>query len=243
MESKKVLISVENHIMTIKLNNPEDKNRCDRFMYAEIANAVNEAVDNDDVYVVIFTGDRDNFSTGGRIDATKGEEENALYIESLGKYNDAWARLNKPLIAAIEGDCLAGGFSDSSRADIAIARRGVKFALPEILRGGFPCMVQIPIVDVIPKKKLLPMLFTGEAFEADDAEKCGLITKAVDDADFWPTVMHYAETIAKMPRDLMEVGRETYYGFKSRPEAERKEYGQGQLAKILRLQAKYQKEV
>lgn len=243
MEEKKVQISVENHIMTIKLNNPEDKNRCDRFMYIDIANAVDEAENNDDVRVIIFTGDRNNFSTGGRIDATGSDDEKRLYIESLGVYGDAWNRLTKPLIAAIEGDCLAGGFSDASRADIAVARKGVKFGLPEIRRGGFPCMVQIPIIDVIPKKKMLPMLYTGELFEAEEAEKCGLITCVADDEEFWPTVMRYAETIASMPQDLIQVGRETYYGFKSRKESERTEYGQQQLAKILELQSKYQREV
>lgn len=242
MQEKKVIVTNENGVMTIKLNNPEDKNRCDRFMYVEIAEAVKLAAQSPDVKVVIYTGDKQNFSTGGRIDATGADEEKELYIKALGDYGDAWNMLTKPVIAAIEGDCLAGGFSDAARADIAVARKGIKFALPEIKRGGFPCMVQIPIIDVIPKKKLLPMLYTGEGFSAEDAEKCGLITCAVSDEEFWPTVMHYAEVIASMPQELIEVGRETYYGFAARQPGERQAYGQGQLAKILNLQSKYQTE-
>ena len=100
-------------------------------------------------------------------------------MKALDDSNTAWANFNKPLIAAVEGNCFAGGHSIVAKADIAVARKGVLFGFPEILRGAFPIMVQVPLVNLIPKKKFLAQLFTGDNITAEEAERCNLLMPSV----------------------------------------------------------------
>ena len=134
------------------------------------------------------------FCSGADLATTLGkEEEDGLsgarnYAELLKKM----ARFGKPLIARVNGPCLAGGMGLMLSCDIAIARNDVFFCTPEVNVGIFPMMVGALLYRNVNRKKAIDMVLTGRRIPATDAENMGLITQAVEperlDEEVWKTL-------------------------------------------------------
>lgn len=211
MESQKpCIVTVENHTMMIKINRPEDANRIDTESMRLIAAALDEANLRQDIKCIVLTGDRNNFCCGGRVDPFCSQEEKDAYSESLCDMQRKIMHTNAPVVAAVEGNCIAGGNDLLACADIAVAREGVMFGFPEITYGAFPVMVMINTIDIIPRKKLLPYFYTGELFDAQAALSYGMLTEVVSGEEFWPAVQRYVDAIVRQPLKTLALGRRAY---------------------------------
>jgi enoyl-CoA hydratase len=89
----------------------------------------------------------------------------------------------KPLIARLDGAVRAGGLGLVGACDIAVARRGVTFALTEVRLGLAAAMISLTIMSRMPERAAARYLLTGDTFDADAAVTAGLITTATDDLD------------------------------------------------------------
>ena len=78
---------------------------------------------------------------GGRVPQHATPEIKKAHTDSVTRSNQVMAKINKPLIAAVNGECSAGGMSILLNADIAVAVKDAKFGFSEALRGGFPAMI------------------------------------------------------------------------------------------------------
>ncbi|MDD3251707.1 MAG: enoyl-CoA hydratase/isomerase family protein [Lachnospiraceae bacterium] len=237
-----ILVEIKDHVMTITINRPEDKNRIDRYTCDEISKALGTVNQNPDINVVVITGNHDYFCTGGRVDATAGQDEQDKYIKAVADMQKALRGVAVPLIAAVEGDCTAGGHNIVIQSDIAIGRKGTIYGFPEVKRGGFPMFSMLNVIDTIPKKKLLYACYTGETYTAEDAVEYGVLTYAVEEEEFWPTVLEVVDQIKTKPRDLISIGRSAYYAMNSMDDEERNRYAKGALVDVLEAQSRYQKE-
>lgn len=237
-----VIVDIRDHVMTITINRPEDKNRIDRHTCDRISEALNSVNTNPDVNVVVITGNHDYFCTGGRIDATGAQDEQDKYIQAVADMQRALNQVAVPLIAAVEGDCTAGGHNLVIQSDIAIGRKGTVYGFPEVKRGGFPMFSMLNVIDTIPKKKLLHACYTGEPYSAEDAEEYGILTFAVEEEQFWPTVNTIVDQIRTKPRDLISIGRSAYYAMSPMNDEERNRYAKAALVDVLEAQSRYQKE-
>jgi len=85
----------------------------------------------------------------------------------------------KPLVARVNGHCLAGGLGLMLSCDIVIARNDAFFSTPEINVGIFPMMIGALILRDLPRKKAMEMVLTGRRVSANEAEEMGLITRSV----------------------------------------------------------------
>ena len=128
------------------------------------------------------------------------------------------------------------------QADIAIGRNGTKYGFPEVKRGGFPMFSMLNVIDTIPKKKLLYACYTGETYTASEAVDYGILTCAVDDKDFWPTVHRVVDQIKSKPRDLISIGRSAYYAMTPMDDEARNTYARAALPNVLKVQSRYQRE-
>lgn len=228
--------------MTITINRPEDKNRLDRHACDGITSALISANGNQDIHVVVVTGNHDFFCTGGRVDATGAQDEQEKYIQATADLQKALSTMQIPLIAAVEGNCTAGGHNLVIQADIAVGRKGTQYGFPEVKRGGFPMYSMLNVIDTIGKKQLLYACYTGEPYSAEDAVNYGLLTCAVEDEAFWPTVNRIVDAVKDKPRDLISIGRKAYYAMKPMNDAERNIYAKKALVDVLEAQSRYQKE-
>ena len=103
----------------------------------------------------------------------------------------------KPLVAAINGHCLAGGLELALAADIRIASRAAKFGLPEVKWGLIPSAGgTMKLIDQIGHAAAMDLLLTGRAIDGAEAERIGLVTAACEPSEVWSRALERAEMIA-----------------------------------------------
>ena len=222
MQGKQQVFScVEKGVMTIKVDNPETKNGLDWAGLEQLAACYEELNRNDAVRVGILTGNEQYFFTGGRVEP-KNPGENDLYTDALAHYLKAAGAVRKPMIAAVNGDCMKAGMGTLALCDLAVAREGVKFSFPEVRMGGVPMMVLVDIVDAMPRKRALEALLTSWEFSAQEALQMGLVNRVVPAEAFWPTVQQFTEQLLNTPSWLIELTRQSYEEMKALPTREQR---------------------
>ncbi len=193
-----VLYETRGRIAYITLNRPEAMNA----LNGEVRQGLNEAWRNfrEDpaVWTAIITGAGDRaFSAGadlkemsrGREAEATGERQATPIVASSGAEPAIW----KPIIAAINGYCLAGGLELALRCDIRIAAEHARFGLTEVARGIIPGgggTQRLP--RAIPVALAMEMIFTAKHITAEEAQRIGLVNRVVP-AD---QVMAAAEEVA-----------------------------------------------
>ncbi len=231
------LVSQKNASLILRLNRPEDSNRTTTEMLNSITAAVRSANEDDSIHCIVITGNERHFCCGGRVDPAASEEEKSAYSKAITDMQQSLSDSSVPILAAVEGDCTAGGNDLLALSDIAVARKGVHFGFPEITYGSFPVMVMVNTIDVIPQKRLLPFFYTGELFDAETAFRLGMLTEIAAPEDFWDRVHHYTEILAAIPRATLAVGRKAYYGMCPLSITERKAFGDRVLREVWKEQA------
>ena len=169
-----VLVDIEDGLMVITINRPEAKNAVNRAVSYGVCAAVDELDARDDLRVGILTGAGGTFCSGMDLKAfLRGE---VTRVEGRGILGIAMTPPKKPLIAAVEGYALAGGFEAMLACDLTVAARDAKFGIPEAKRGLAAAaggLMRLP--RVIPQRIAMELALTGDMIDAERAERFGLI--------------------------------------------------------------------
>ncbi|MBA3742260.1 crotonase/enoyl-CoA hydratase family protein [Sporichthya sp.] len=170
-----VLFEVADGIALITLNRPERRNAIDLPTAEALSNALTEMDDRDDVVVGIITGNGPVFSAGMdlKVIATGGPRP---IVPGRGAFGIVENPPAKPLIAAVEGPALAGGFEIALACDLIVAAENASFGLPEVKRGLAAAAggaVRLP--QRIPYSQAMRMILTGEPITAQRAYEFGLV--------------------------------------------------------------------
>jgi len=186
MPENTVVFTKQAHIASITLNRPAAGNAINR----ELAHALEETCgrikDDDDIYVVLLTGAGNAFSRGGE----KGLGETCHAAAAV-------AAIDRPVIAAINGDALGLGLEIALSADIRITSDKARFGLPHVAAGSLPRdggTQRLP--RIIGRGKALEMLLTAETISAAEALEIGLVSKIVPAGELAEEAQKLAETIA-----------------------------------------------
>jgi len=171
--------------------------------------------DDPDLRVAIITGAGDKFFSAGwdLKAAAAGEVPDSDYgVGGFGGLQEL-PDLNKPVIAALNGMTVGGGFEIALSADIIIAADHVRFALPEIKAGTVADAASIKLPRRIPYHVAMEFLFTGRWMEVDEALKWGLVNEVVASGDLMTRAREVADLLASGPplvfAAIKEVVRET----------------------------------
>jgi enoyl-CoA hydratase len=179
MSEEVVLIDVADGVMTITLNRPKAKNAVNRALAEAVAAALDELDSNDDIRVAIMTGAEGTFCSGMDLKAfVTGETPN---IEGRGFAGLTEQAPRKPLIAAVEGYALAGGFELAISCDLIVAADNAKFGIPEVKRGLAAAaggLMKLP--KQIPSRLAMELALTGEFISSQRAYDIGLINEVVE---------------------------------------------------------------
>jgi enoyl-CoA hydratase/carnithine racemase len=182
MEHKELLIEIEDKIALLTLNRPEVHNAISMSMRTQLGEAL-EALNSDDaVRVVVLTGEGKSFCVGVDLKERKSmSEKEVTKLREKGPVNQMKIiNLNKPVIAAINGYCLAGGMEIALACDIRIASEDAAFGLPEITLGIIPGGGGTQLLPcLIGDSRAREMILTGERIDAPTAERYGLVNKVV----------------------------------------------------------------
>jgi len=172
------LVLTERHdgVLTITINRPGQKNAVNRETAIQLAAAVDQLDADPELSVGVLTGAGGTFSAGMDLKAFAKGETPILPGRGFGGLTQAVVR--KPLIAAVEGWALGGGFEMALSCDLIVAAQDAKFGLTEVKRGliaGEGGVIRLP--QRLPYHVALKVLLTGEPMSAIDANRYGLISE------------------------------------------------------------------
>lgn len=186
------------HKAYITLNRPESMNSMTPEGFQLIGEAYKEASQDDEVRVIIITGKGDQaFCAGADLKETipllvDGNVRPEKMDDAFLKHTNVW----KPVIAAVNGYCLAGGMELMQATDIRIATEEAKFGLPEAKWSIVPAAGSLArLVRHIPYARAMEILLTGDTISAEEALDIGLINKIVPAENLLEEVDKYAERI------------------------------------------------
>jgi enoyl-CoA hydratase len=169
-------------LATIKLNRPQVLNAMNKQTWLDLQVALDDVKNDPDVKALIITGEGRAFSTGADLKDSKDRtiEEYRNYLVELQETSRKIIRFEKPIIAAINGYALGSGYELALACDIRIAAEEARIGSPEArvtssVTGGAMRLVQ----DLIGPGKARELLFTAEYIDGKEAERIGLVNRAV----------------------------------------------------------------
>ena len=214
MKYENIVYELDEGIATVRLNQPEKRNRLTIQTLWEIIDALERARDDNDVKVIIITGAGDKaFCAGADIKEFIDNPNlvNRQQYEAYAKLCTIFSSLGKPSIAAVRGLALAGGCGLAIYPDITIASESAKFGTPEIKVGVWPMMVSASLLRAVGRKRALEMMFTGDIIDAAEAERIGLVNKIVPDDQLEKAATDLANRLKKNSAAIMRLGRDAFY--------------------------------
>jgi enoyl-CoA hydratase len=174
-----VLVEHEDGLVVVTINRPQVRNAVNRAVSYGVCEAIDEMERRPDLRLAILTGAGGNFCAGMDLKAfSQGE---VTGVEGRGILGIVQTPPKKPLIAAVEGYALAGGFEAVLACDLLVASRAAMFGLPEAKRGLVAAaggVLRLP--RLIAPRIALEMALTGEMVSAQRLERYGLVNRLVE---------------------------------------------------------------
>ena len=219
-EASMILTSQTDRILNITLNRPDDLNPLSWQVLNEISNALDSALDDESVGVIVIGAAGKAFSTG--YDLREEHWITSQYPANVDRLNisqdredvhrivDYWMKLwrfPKPIIAKVQGDCLSGAGELLGVCDLAIVSDKARFGHPAGRDLGIPPSIMFwPML--IGYRKTKELLYTARLIGAHEAEKIGLVNQVVAHDQLDETVNTIASHIARAPCENLSILKE-----------------------------------
>jgi enoyl-CoA hydratase len=208
-------------VAVVTMNRPEHRNAQNSAMTYALDAAFTRATDDDEVAVIVLAGAGTHFSAGhdigtpGRDVDQSFERKAVLWWDHTDKEGDEfyfsreievylgmcrrWREIPKPVIAMVQGACIAGGLMLAWVCDLVVASEDAFFADP-VVRMGIPGVEYFAHPWALGPAAAKEVLFTGDRFDAARAKEWGMVSRVVPRAELEEQTMVLAERIAGMPR-------------------------------------------
>jgi enoyl-CoA hydratase len=197
-----LLLETDGHVRVMTLNRPERRNALTPALIHDLLVAFVDANVDPDIRVIIVTGAGDlGFCAGADLKERKGADDAGKpfipFTSNVTRYLfEAVLETTKPVIAAINGPAVAGGFELALACDIRIAAEHAVFGLPEAKRGMGAHFATIVLPRLVPMGVALELLYTGEYFNVEEARRWGLVNHVVPKGRAIEKAMALARQIA-----------------------------------------------
>lgn len=196
-----ILINVEQHIMTVSFNRPDKKNAITDSMYHRVADAMKQVTDDADIRVLLFTGEGDDFTSGNDIADFLRNDIN-FKDSGVARFLLALEGFEKPIVAAVKGSVVGIGTTMLFHCDFVVAATNSIFAMPFVPLGLCPEAASSLILPKLAGHQLASeLLILGEAFDADMADKIGLLNRVVDQREVKLQAMALCQKITALPTE------------------------------------------
>ena len=204
MNYQTIIVEKKKGYAVVKLDRPNEMNAIDKTMRRELFDVFSEFDTDQDVNAIVITGGGYVFSAGmdikeiSSLPNVRGEE----YFGSMKKYVKKIYSCNKPVIAAVGGIALGGGFGMVTLCDLIVASESAIFCHPELKFGINPLFHPLSQIVGLTKAKEIVML--GEPIGANESLKIGLVNKVVQPEKFMQEAENMAEVLAKRSKNAVE---------------------------------------
>lgn len=201
--------------MVITINRPEARNAVNAAVSIGVGDALERAQHDPGVRAVVITGAGDkSFCAGADLKAISRREN--LYHPDHGEWGFAGYVhhfIDKPTIAAVNGTALGGGTELALASDLVVADERATFGLPEVKRGLIAAAGGVfRIVDHLPRKVAMELLFTGEPITASDALDWGLINRVVGPGEVLDAALALAARVTVNAPLSVQASKRIAYG-------------------------------
>ncbi len=194
-------------IGTITLNRPDRKNPLTFESYAELRDLFRDLVYADDVKAIIFTGEGENFCSGGDVHDIIGPltkmsmKELVAFTRMTGDLVKAMRHAPQPIIAAIDGICVGAGAIVAMSSDIRIgtARSKTAFLFNRVGLAGCDMGACAILPRIIGQGRASELLFTGRSMSGEEGERWGFINKLVEPTDLLAESKAFADRLVAGP--------------------------------------------
>jgi enoyl-CoA hydratase len=187
-------------IAQIILNRPEKRNAVSPEMAAGLEAALDRLEADPDIRVGVVSGAGPAFSAGADLNYVADGEAGRLSTERAGFAGFVRYPRRKPLVAAVHGFALAGGFEITLACDLIVAESTTQFGLPEVSRGLIANGGGVlRLAGMLPRAQALDLVLTGRRLDAAEAARLGLVTRVVEPGRALDEALALAGTIASYP--------------------------------------------
>ncbi|ABC24595.1 enoyl-CoA hydratase [Rhodospirillum rubrum] len=198
MAYENILVETNGKVGIVTLNRPKALNALSAGLVRDLGAALDAFEADVNVHVIVLTGSDKAFAAGADIKEMAEKSYMDAYLEDF--ITKGWERVTtcrKPIIAAVAGFALGGGCEMAMMCDFIIAAQNAKFGQPEINLGTLPGAGGTQrLTRFVGKSKAMDMCLTGRMMDADEAWKCGLVSRIVPVDDLKDEVLKIAEAIA-----------------------------------------------
>ena len=198
----------EGTVALVTLKRPEKRNALSIELRQELAGAFGELGEDDSVACIVLTGAGSAFCSGMDVTQFGGDRDHKrLLVETSAAAFDAVGECARPVIAAVNGPALAGGFALALLCDLRVASTSATFGYPELPHGIPPSYAAARAV--LPATVAQELCLTGRIVEAAEAKKLGIV-REVTSGDVVARTLGLAERVANLPgQAILETKRRT----------------------------------
>ncbi len=235
---------VDDLIATITLNRPEKRNAFTPTMVSELEHAIATINQDKGVRLVILRAAAPTFCAGMDLKVFQNPDldvKNENIVVKKTPLGSVMALLEKPSIAIVEGDVIAGGFLLVLGCTYVFAKQSVSFSLPEVKRGIFPFQVMVQLLKYMPEHKALDLCITGRTIHTPEALKLGLVSHVLsedysNELNNDATLSQLIHTICDNAPKAIQAGIKALRQLKSIAENSREQFMLDQLEELKKSQ-------
>lgn len=230
-----LLFDRKDGVATVTLNRPKKLNAFDGTMHEEMRAALDEAAADDEIRAVVLRGEGRGFSAGADlaqiIEGADGDPDLGAYLrETYSRLVTRLVSMEKPVIASLHGPVYGAGLGIALACDLRVAAGSAKFSVAFIKIGLMPdAGVSFFLPRIVGLGRAMEMSMLGDAVEAEEAHRIGLVNRLVSEEDLAAETEALARKLAALPtRALGKIKQSLYASFESDLESALEAEAEGQ---------------
>jgi methylglutaconyl-CoA hydratase len=214
--TERIAAALEGGVLTGTLNRPEKRNAIDAAMLDGLAALLERAELETAVRVVVLRGAGKDFCAGMDLEellqsVDRTVEQNRAAAMRFGELFVQMRALPKPVIAVVQGRALAGGCGLATACDLVVAAESAQFGYTEVQRGFVPALVMNMLRRAVGEKIAFDLAATGRLLTAREAERAGLVSRVLPDAEFEAGAEQIVRGIAGLSTTALALTKQQLY--------------------------------
>ncbi len=185
-------------------------------MMQELSESIESLNGRGDIKCILLDSSQKVFSLGVSREDSKPDR----VFQTLDAFNQVFesiAEISKPLVVVVNGQAVGAGSELIAFGDMIIATPNAKFAQPEVKLGVFPPFASVMLPALIGPKKTYELILTGQALNAEEAARLGLVNRVVPEADLAKTVQETLSRIVEFSGPVLEMTKKVIQGTQGLP--------------------------
>lgn len=198
-------------VRVLTLNRPTRRNALSPELVLALTDALRQADGDSSIRAIVLTGAGDStFCAGGDLGGSPQADSFLGLHEERGAFADllrTFRHLGTPIIAAVNGMALGGGFGLVLACDLAVASADARLGTPEVQRGLFPMMIGRLVYEILPRRVANELVLLGDSVNGERAAQLGIVNRAVPASQVMDEALALAGRLARLSPAVLKLGR------------------------------------